>query len=152
MLAMSKGVPQHLSILTLGVFNLPTLREFYRAWGWDELEASSDEWCAFDVGGCLLSLYPLELLGEEAAPGEPVLTAPWRGFTMAINVATEPEVQEVFDMAITAGAIEIQTPSHRDWGGLSAYVADPEGNRWELAAGGPNAAPTAEETRSPPDR
>ncbi|MEN8041319.1 MAG: VOC family protein [Actinomycetota bacterium] len=139
---MSKGVPQHLSILTLGAFDLPALREFYGTWGWSEIDASSDQWCAFDVRGCLLSIYPLELLGDEAAPGEPVLAAPWRGFTMAINVETEDDVQTVFDMAVASGAIAIQAPARRDWGGLSAYVADPEGNRWEIAAGGPNATPT----------
>lgn len=140
---MSKSIPQHLSILTLGAFDLPALRAFYGAWGWAELEQSSEQWCAFDVGGCLLSIYPLELLGDEAAPGEPVLAAPWRGFTMAINVESEGKVQEVFDIAVASGAIEIQEPTRRDWGGLSAYVADPEGNRWEIAAGGPTAAPTA---------
>lgn len=141
---MTKAVPQHLSILTLGVFDLSALREFYSGWGWTEMEASSDTWCAFDVGGCLLSLYPLELLGDEAAPGEPVLAAPWRGFTMAINVETEPDVQDAFEAALAAGAIDIQPPTRRDWGGLSAYVADPEGNRWEIAAGGPDTSPPSE--------
>ena len=139
---MGKGVPQHLSILTLGAFDLPMLRGFYGAWGWSELKQSSVEWCAFDMGGCLLSIYPLELLGDEAAPGEPVLAAPWRGFTMAINVESEGQVQEVFDTAVASGAIEIQGPTRREWGGLTAYVADPEGNRWEIAAGGPTPSPT----------
>lgn len=59
---------------------------------------------------------------------------------MAINVESEEQVQDVFDTAVASGAIEIQEPTRRDWGGLSAYIADPEGNRWEIAAGGPNAA------------
>jgi hypothetical protein len=61
---------------------------------------------------------------------------------MAINVESEEQVQEVFDTAVGAGAIEIQKPTRRDWGGLSAYIADPEGNRWEIAVGGPTAAAT----------
>lgn len=142
---MGTSVPQHLSILTLGAFNLPLLRDFYGKWGWSELEQSSKEWCAFDMGGCLLSIYPLELLGDEAAPGEPVLAAPWRGFTMAINVESEDQVQDVFDTAVASGAIEIQEPTRRDWGGLSAYIADPEGNRWEIAAGGPTSPATVTE-------
>jgi catechol 2,3-dioxygenase-like lactoylglutathione lyase family enzyme len=142
---MGTSVPQHLSILTLGAFNLPLLRDFYEAWGWSELKQSSKEWCAFDMGGCLLSIYPLELLGDEAAPGEPVLAAPWRGFTMAISVESEEQVQDVFDTAVASGAIEVQEPTRRDWGGLSAYIADPEGNRWEIAAGGPHAAATTTE-------
>lgn len=137
------GIPQHLSVLTLGAADLAALREFYRSWGWAEVDASSDAWCAFDLGGCLLSIYPVDLLGEEAAPGEFAPTTRWRGFTLAINLATEDRLLEVFDAAVSAGALRIQNPTRREWGGMSGYVADPEGNRWEFATGGPNPAPTA---------
>ncbi len=32
-----------------------------------------------------------------------------------------------------AGAASIDEPVTREWGGRSAYVADPERNRWEIA-------------------
>ena len=36
-----------------------------------------------------------------------------------------------------AGAVSVAEPADREWGGRSGYVADPEGNRWEIAwAGG----------------
>ncbi len=132
------SVPQFLSIMTIGVRDLASLRRFYRGWGWDELDASSDNWCAFDVGGCLLSLYPLDLLGDEAAPDEAAIGSEWRGFTLAINLPDEASLRRAFDAALAAGATLVADLTPRVWGGVSGYVADPEGNRWELATGGPN--------------
>ncbi len=123
---------------------MAALRDFYRRWGWVEVEESTDSWCAFDVGGCLLSIYPLDLLGDEAAPD---VAAPndagedaWRGFTFAINLPDESSLRAVFAAALNAGATLVADLTPRFWGGISGYVADPEGNRWEMATGGPNPA------------
>ncbi len=137
------GVPQFLSIITIGASDMAALRDFYRKWGWEEVAESSDSWCAFDVGGCLLSIYPLDLLGDEAAPDA---VAPddagdgdgWRGFTFAINLPDEPSLRDAFAAALAAGATLVADLTPRVWGGISGYVADPEGNRWEIATGGPN--------------
>ena len=118
------------------------LRSFYRNWGWSETATSTDVWCAFDMGGCLLSLYPIDLLRDEAAPNDPTPNEVWRGFTLAINVQSEDRLRGVFEAALEAGATSVAAPTNRGWGGASGYVADPEGNRWELATGGPNPAPT----------
>ena len=63
--------PQRVSIVTLGARELSSLRAFYARWGWTETEDASESWSAFDVGGWLLSLYPIDLLGDEAAPDAP---------------------------------------------------------------------------------
>ena len=34
--------------------------------------------------------------------------------------------------ASEAGARSIAGPVEREWGGYSGYLADPEGNRWEI--------------------
>lgn len=34
---------------------------------------------------------------------------------------------------MAAGARVVGAPVDREWGGYSGYVADPEGNRWEIA-------------------
>ena len=62
--AVAVGVPQFLSIVTVGARDMAALRAFYRSWGWREVDESSDGWCAFDMGGCLLSIYPIDLLGD----------------------------------------------------------------------------------------
>lgn len=36
-------------------------------------------------------------------------------------------------MPLAAGAVAVAEPTDREWGGYSGYIADPEGNRWELA-------------------
>lgn len=129
------AIPQRVSIVTVGARDLASLRSFYARWGWTETEDANEGWSAFDVGGWLLSLYPIDGLGDEAAPDAPTPTADWNGVTFAINVQSEAELQAMFDAAVAAGATLIAPVSRREWGGMSGYVADPEGNRWELAVG-----------------
>jgi hypothetical protein len=127
---MSKRV----SFVTLGTRDLPALRRFYKAWGWPELPDASDDWAAFDAGHTRLALYPLERLGAEAAPGvEAVAAGQWNGITLAINVAREDLLAATYQAAVDAGATPIAEPQQREWGGRSGYLADPEGNRWEIA-------------------
>ncbi len=128
-------IPQRISIVTLGARDLPSLRSFYATWGWTETEDAGASWSAFDVGGWLLSLYPIDLLGDEAAPDAPTPAVGWNGVTLAINVQSEPDLRAMFDAALAAGATLVAPVTRRAWGGMSGYVADPEGNRWELAVG-----------------
>ena len=61
--------------------------------------------------------------------------AEWNGVTLAINVQSEADLRAMFDAAVAAGAALVAPVVRRAWGGMSGYVADPEGNRWELAVG-----------------
>ena len=133
--AAGMAIPQRVSIVSLGARDLASLRSFYVGWGWTEADDATESWSAFDVGGWLLSLFPLDLLGDEAAPDAPTPEAGWNGVTFAINVQSEVDLRAMFDAAVAAGATPVAPISRRDWGGLSGYVADPEGNRWELAVG-----------------
>jgi uncharacterized protein len=123
---------QRLSYLTLGVRSMTTLRSFYAALGWAERPGSNDEFTTYDLGSTLLALYPLELLTREAAPGEAPPSESWSGVTLGINVADRAAVDGMFQAAVSAGATAVATPVHREWGGYSGYIADPEGNRWEI--------------------
>lgn len=135
-----RSIPQHVSIVTLGTRDLTTIRNFYARWGWKETAGSEATWCAFDVGGMLLSFYSMDELAREAA-ATPRTQSEWGGFTLALNLASEAELARVFELAIEAGAEVVADLQQREWGGISGYVADPDGNRWELATGGPNPAP-----------
>jgi uncharacterized glyoxalase superfamily protein PhnB len=53
--------------------------------------------------------------------------------TLACNVDSPEQVEAAFAAAVAAGATPVAEPVARDWGGRSAYFADPEGNRWEIA-------------------
>lgn len=128
------SIPQRLTAVTLGARNMRVLRKFYRAIGWHENDGSDDTFTSYTVGGVRLALYPLVLLGAEAAPGEvAVEEESWKGVTLAVNVASRDDVDEAFRAAVQAGATAVAPPVQRDWGGYSGYIADPEGNRWEIA-------------------
>jgi uncharacterized protein len=119
-------------VVTLGARDLPKLRQFYGRLGWPEVPGSDDSWAAFLLGGVLLALYPLDGLAEEAAPDLPA-PAGWSGITLACNVDSEEQVDSAYRAAVAAGATPVAEPVTRSWGGRSAYLADPEGNRWEIA-------------------
>ena len=130
----SPGVPQRLSFVTLGAWDVPGLRTFYAAWGWTERDGGDDAFAQFDVGGTRLAIFPLDRLGAEAAPGEELPPAGrWNGVTLAVNVPSRDDVDTVVTAAIAAGARAVAPPVDREWGGRSGYVADPEGTRWEIA-------------------
>jgi uncharacterized glyoxalase superfamily protein PhnB len=128
------AVPQRLTFVTLGAHDVTALRRFYAAWGWQERAGADAAFVQYEVGGVRLALYSLELLRAEAAPDSP-LPAPgaWSGITLAINVESADAVDQVCRSAVEAGARIVAPASEREWGGYSGYLADPEGNRWEIA-------------------
>ena len=124
-------LPARLSIVTLGARDMRTLRQFYRTLGWPELSDGDDTWTGFLLGGVLLALFPERDLTAEAAPGSPAPTG-WSGVTLACTVDTRDEVDRAFTAAVAAGATPVASATDRPWGGRSAFIADPEGNRWEI--------------------
>jgi catechol 2,3-dioxygenase-like lactoylglutathione lyase family enzyme len=116
--------------VTLGARDMRVLRRFYQGLGWPELPGGSDEWSGFLLGGVLLTFFPLAALAAEAnaePPGQG-----WSGVTLTVNVDSAEAVDEAFASAVAAGARTIAEPVDRSWGGRSGYIADPEGNRWEI--------------------
>lgn len=125
-------LPARLTVVTLGARDLPKLRGFYSGLGWPEVPGSGDGWVGFLLGGALLALYPLDELAAEAAPNLPTSDG-FSGITLACNVDSPEQVDAAFAAAVDSGATPVAEPTTRDWGGRSAYFADPEGNRWEIA-------------------
>ncbi|MCY1143343.1 VOC family protein [Actinoplanes sp. Pm04-4] len=127
-------VPARLTVVTLGARDMGALRTFYRSLGWPELPGGADTWAGFLLGGVLLALFPLDELAAEAGAGGP--PGAWSGVTLACNVDSREQVDSAFAAAVAAGATPVADPVDRPWGGRSGYVADPEGNRWEIAWAG----------------
>ena len=78
----------------------------------------------------MLSLWSEEGFEAEVGPirrGEGVVP-----ITIAHNVATESEVDEILALARSIGA-EVRGPQEREWGGYTGYFTDPDGFRWEIA-------------------
>jgi catechol 2,3-dioxygenase-like lactoylglutathione lyase family enzyme len=127
-------IPARLSIVTLGARDMGVLRSFYHALGWPELKGGDDTWTGFMLGGVLLALFPIRDLTAEAAPGS-ADPGGWSGVTLACTVDTRDEVETAFAAAVAAGATPVAEATDRPWGGRSAFIADPEGNVWEITWG-----------------
>jgi len=131
------SVPARLNIVTLGVSDLPRAVAFYEALGWERAGSSMDEisWFGLNGGGLWLGLFPHGDLAEDASlPREGADALPaYRGVTFAMNLSSDAEVLDVFDQALAAGASVVKRPSPAVFGGLSGYVADPDGHLWEVA-------------------
>jgi hypothetical protein len=125
-------VPARLTVVTLGARDLARLRDFYRGLGWS-LAVDLDGFAAFQTQGAVLALFPLD---ELAADGRVTAAAPergMRGFSVSINVDRREQVDETTAAVRQAGGRVTKEPLDAEWGGRSAYFADPEDNFWEIA-------------------
>ena len=123
---------QRVTLLTLGVTDLDVARRFYvDGLGWRPL-LDAGEAVFLQVGpGLVLSLWGRADLAREAGTSAgPVEPPP---FSLAHNVATEDDVQRVVADLRAAGGTVVSEPARASWGGVTAYVADPDGFRWEVA-------------------
>jgi catechol 2,3-dioxygenase-like lactoylglutathione lyase family enzyme len=125
-------IPARLSVVSVGARDIPALRAFYTRLGWTTT-STADDFAAFPLGGAVLCLYDLTKLAAEAGGAEPPEPVPFNGVTLAINVDERDQVDTTITAARDAGATVLAEPTDRDWGGRSAYFADPEGNAWEVA-------------------
>ena len=124
---------QRISFVTLAVRDLDASRRFYLdGLGWSAAVDVPGEVLMVQVGErVMLSLWDEHAFEAEVGPvarGEGV--AP---LTLAHNVATVEEVDDVLETARAAGASTVSTPERREWGGYTGYFADPDGFRWEVA-------------------
>ena len=55
------------------------------------------------------------------------------GITLAHNVRSPAEVDEVIAQARAAGATVTREPAETFWGGYSGVFLDPDGHPWEVA-------------------
>lgn len=123
---------QRLSILTLGVSDLKKSKGFYDALGWSSVSHPQDEAIiAYDLQGMTFALYPREEFIKEI--NTPLEKPKYSSFSLAYNVSSESEVDQVIQEAITAGGEMVKPPEKVFWGGYSGYFADPDGNLWEVA-------------------
>jgi catechol 2,3-dioxygenase-like lactoylglutathione lyase family enzyme len=121
-----------ISLITLGVENLSRSRSFYQdGLGFPLRSESSEEISFFDLGSSWLALFPRAELAADA--GVPAAGTGFSGFTLAHNVRTQEQVDEVLAEASRSGAVIVMPARHTDWGGYSGYFADPDGYLWEVA-------------------
>ena len=123
---------QRLTIITLGVENLKNSTEFYESnFGWKKSASSNENISFFLLNGIYLSLYEKEKLAEDAETD--ALGEGFKGFTLAYNARSKEEVDQIFDDFKSKGVKIVKSPQEVFWGGYSGYIADLDGNLWEIA-------------------
>lgn len=122
--------PQRVTLITLGVHDLPRARAFYAALGWSPAE-EADGISFYQMNGLVLGLFGLQALAADQ--GRPDASLGTGAMTLAQNFSTEAEVDTAFELAMSAGATALKRPEKVFWGGYSGYYADPDGHVWEVA-------------------
>ena len=132
-----------MSMITLGVADLPRARAFYKdGLGLPLLERDGDEVAFFNLNGTWLGLFPWEELAKDAGiaaanimPQKDSISKAsiFRGVSISHNMVSEDAVDMQMDKAIAAGATLLKPPQKVFWGGYSGYFADLDGHLWEIA-------------------
>ena len=125
------SVPARISVVTLGVADVPRARDFYEALGWELRGEREAGFAVFQTAGARLALYALDGIAEEA--GLQPAPAGSLNITLAVNVESREEVDAALVAAVAAGGTVLRPAQERFWGGYSGYFADPDGHAWEVA-------------------
>ncbi len=127
-----------ISFITLGVDDLERALRFYR----DGLGLVTDGIVGqeFENGaavffklqaGLTLALFPRRSLAKDA--GIPLGVRSAGEFSIAHNVSTPQEVEQVISQAQAAGGVIVKPAQPTFWGGVAGYFQDPDGHLWEVA-------------------
>jgi catechol 2,3-dioxygenase-like lactoylglutathione lyase family enzyme len=122
---------QRITMVTLGVTDLPRSTAFFERLGWRRSMRQAEGVAFFQCGGIAVGLYPMTALAEDA--GVSAERAGFGGFAIAHNTRTKDEVDAVLADAEAAGAAIVKPAEEASWGGYSGYFRDLDGHLWEVA-------------------
>lgn len=129
----SPSLAARISLVTLGVRDLPRATEFYTGLGWRLSSASvAGEVSFFGTDGAVLSLYSTVDLARDAHLPATAVPA-FRGMSLAINVESAEAVDAAIALVRSIDGKVVRAPEETSWGGYIAYFADPDGHLWEVA-------------------
>lgn len=124
---------QRLTILTIGVDNLATMRDFYvEQFGWTPAAENKDI-VFFKLNGVLLGFFKKGDLAQDAQVEAAAAAVGSKPFSLAHDVRTEKEVDELFALLESRGVEIVKRPEKTFFGAYGGYVADAEGNLWDIA-------------------
>jgi predicted lactoylglutathione lyase len=121
----------------VGAADFVGLRDFYRRLGWPQV-VDDDAFAAFELRGIVLAIFDQSKL---AADAHAEAGDHGKGIRSALGVIadTAEDVDDLVERMRSAGATVTKEPTDAaSFAGRSAYVADPEGNFWEIAWAGPD--------------
>ena len=118
-----------MSLVTLGVADLDRSTRFYEALGW-QAHPGEEDVVFFQIGGFVVALWGRSELAEDSAV---VDSGGWGGVTLAQNVRTVEEVDQVLATAERGRCHHRSSRGATFWGGYSGIFIDPDGHPWEIA-------------------
>ncbi len=120
-----------ISMVALAVNNLEKSIEFYKdGLGLPKMDSPPGV-AFFNLNGTWLGLSERNALAEDATISPE--GSGYNGFSLAHNVASEGEVDQVVEEALSAGATLVKPVQKSSWGGYHGYFKDPDGHLWEVA-------------------
>jgi len=120
---------QRVSLITLGVTDIQRSWRFYEAIGWSG-ESPDNDVVFFQAGGMIVALWGRAKLAQDSVVDDP---GGWGGVTLAHNVGSNEEVDEILAAAAAAGATIGRLGAPTFYGGYSGVFIDPDGHPWEIA-------------------
>jgi uncharacterized protein len=127
-----------ITLITLGVADLERAVAFYRdglglpTKGIVGTEFENGAVAFFELeSGLKLALWPRKSLAADSGP--PVQPPSAADFSLAHNVSSAAEVDEVMAQAVRAGAAVVKEARRTFWGGYAGYFQDLDGHLWEVA-------------------
>lgn len=121
---------QQISVITLGVVDLPRSRRFYvEGFGWIPV-FQNEEIVFYQMNGSVLGTFERGAL--EADMNRSGLMIPG-AFALAHNVASQTEVDPLMQRLAAAGGRILRPADAPPHGGFRGYVADPDDHAWEIA-------------------
>jgi uncharacterized protein len=124
-----------ISLVTLGVADVPAATAFYESLGFERSSASVEGEVTFlrARGGSHLALWGVDELRQDAAGEGGLDPRAFRGTALAVNVESPAAVDAVLASALAAGGRLARQAQATEWGGYNGYFADPDGHLWEIA-------------------
>ena len=120
---------QQISLITLGVEDVERSKAFYReGFGWQPVFENEDI-AFFQMNGMVFAVWGQDDLADD-------MQRPHNGtggFALAHNVESGPAVDAAIERLLAVGATLLRPADAPPHGGYRGYVADPDGNAWEIA-------------------
>lgn len=121
---------QSISLVTLGASDYERAKSFYVGLGWSPA-LEIEETAFFQANGVVLVLWAREKLAVDSGIMDE--GANWSGVTLAHNVASREEVDDIVEQARASGGSVTREPSETFYGGYAGVFRDPDGHAWEIA-------------------
>lgn len=125
-----------INLVCLGVKNMETALIFYKGIGFKTYEeADKPAIVFFNNQGSKLELFPIEALAKDINEAVPpvIQERGFSGITLACNVKSENEVDDLIELVRQNGGKIVKEPVRVSWGGYSSYFQDLDGYYWEVA-------------------